>query len=292
MKKIYITLLSAAFSLFAQAQSYSFFQQNGPYEELKNDIILMTDSAEVYKVFKIPPYFRSFGHDLGDSVMVSQNGNTYMVTDYKGFGLNPFWTQMHLSDEDAKVSYQIEGPDGEHILKIQWKQLEHNGDELSRLNFQLWVYEKDQTIEFHFGPGSVEGEFSCGLFLFTSNFSHTLETITAGGSPDNPTIENHSVNFLTSFPEEGTIYRFAYLHAANPEINKTELIAFPNPCSGQFRVSEPGAEVLFIIDALGKKQVFEKMDDLIVLGNKSPGIYQVVIMRENQSLEVHALEVR
>ena len=61
----------------------------------------------------------------------------------------------------SPISYKVEGSAGNHILKVEWKnagsynELDENGTLDMFVNFQLWLFEGSNKIEFHIGPSLI-----------------------------------------------------------------------------------------------------------------------------------------
>lgn len=277
MKKLSTLILGFAFTLSVSGQSYSFSIFSEPYEDLEGDSVLLNDTLESYALLVLPVTFRSFGYDFGDTLSVGSGG--YLVSsNYRGIALDPLWSYYYFPDADSKVSYAVHGEDGKHVLKIQWKQLAHKTLPDSRVNFQLWVYEENQSIEFRYGPGIMETPVTSGIFLLDRNFNQVLEAKTVGGKPSSPVIKDFAGNPLEEFPENGTVYRFDYLRSGIKKKSDMELKLYPNPNSGYFKLSGIQGEIVCVSNALGQKQSFSQEGNAVEIIDGKPGVYFMTIL--------------
>jgi hypothetical protein len=162
---------------------------------------------------------------------------------------------MNANDSTAvsPISYQLEGPPGNAIFKLEWKNVGFYGEwdasnsYYNTTNFQIWIYQNSGIIEFRYGPNTIKSGslihfFGTGpLVLLGQNVSFDgsgWEGLWAlGGNPQNPVItaipsgqQPLIQQCLTTEPESGTVYRFAPLsiHTNTPSVERP-LTAWPSP---------------------------------------------------------------
>jgi hypothetical protein len=134
---------------------------------------------------------------------------------------------------ESALSVAIDGEPGSRILKLEWNnvgfyaELDNTGMSESFVNFQVWVYEAEPFIEYHYGPSNFA--FPIEAFSQWTNIplltalitTLDLETEEIGmyvlqGEPDNPELvysdtgdlDETDITGLSAFPEDGTVYRF------------------------------------------------------------------------------------
>lgn len=134
---------------------------------------------------------------------------------------------------ESELSVAIEGDAGNRILKLEWNnvgfydELDNTGMSESFANFQVWVYEAEPFIEYHYGPSNFA--FPIEVFSQWTNIPLLTALITKldldteeigiyvlQGEPDNPELiysdtgdlDETEITGLSSFPEDGTVYRF------------------------------------------------------------------------------------
>jgi hypothetical protein len=126
----------------------------------------------------------------------------------------------------SPISYIIEGVPGSRIQKIEFKnagsyyEYDVQGTLNMWVNFQCWLFEGTNNIEFHFGLSHVDVPI---LFYgggtgplaalrdydeFLNQYSNTHYLI---GSTSNPFL-SEDIGFINGTPSTGTVYRFTYLH--------------------------------------------------------------------------------
>jgi hypothetical protein len=122
----------------------------------------------------------------------------------------------------SPLSYKVEGATGSRILKVEWKNagsyeelFEGNSQDMF-INFQLWLYEGTNRIEFRFGSNNINDPA-----LFYGNFGIYLGLTDADLSTDEFT-NSHFFSGLITAPElsmveatvegtpaEGTVFRLS-----------------------------------------------------------------------------------
>lgn len=231
--RIYFQIsLFTLFSGFLAAQNYQFEAINGTYENLSNPISLTEGDCWDEPQFEITenlPIVDWFGTTI----------DKYLITDsYLFFGnesdehlISPFSIDLYcngISINNSYIAYEHgQTMDGEKILKIEWRESGFANLEgfFDIINFQCWIYDSG-VIEFHYGSGGTSlaeisytevGEVFGAFTGFTNSFTNAMYL---EGSSDNFQLETGSIDaedppLLTSFPSDGTVYRFS------PEVSST-----------------------------------------------------------------------
>jgi hypothetical protein len=170
---------------------------------------------------------------------------------------------MNASDTIAvsPISYQLEGPPGNAVFKLEWKNVGFYGEwnasnsYFNTTNFQMWLYQNSGVIEFRYGPNTIKSGsllhfFGTGpLVLLGQNVAFDgsgWEGLWAlGGDPQNPTItaipsgqQPLAEQTLTGEPESGTVYRFAPVVIGTQEEQQVQQCrVWPSPASRELNIS-------------------------------------------------------
>ncbi len=116
------------------------------------------------------------------------------------------------------------------------------------MNFQLWMYEGSNTVEFRYGPSSInnpaesfEGETGPQVSLLTS-FNIDLQQLDdngyfLSGNPVNPTVITLTpadpivLSYLQGMMPNGTVYRFLRQPLSVEDFSQKDFQIYPNPAS-------------------------------------------------------------
>jgi hypothetical protein len=188
---------------------------------------------------------------------------------------------MNASDTIAvsPISYQLEGPPGNAVFKLEWKNAGFYGEwnatntYYNTTNFQLWIYQNTGVIEFRYGPNTIK---SGSLIHFFGNGPLVLLGRNAafdgsgweglwslGGDPQNPTItaipsgqQPLSEQALNGEPESGTVYRFAPVVIDIDEWNGEKAIhAWPSPANDFVNIAVKPNTAYSVYDFSGRLMV-------------------------------------
>jgi len=149
----------------------------------------------------------------------------------------------------SPITYRTVGSPGHRVFTIEWNNVGfyHEyfflGTNNDYVNFQMKLYEEDQSIEYHFGPSNIDrpdidydntGPF-IGLIekLVFETDESTGEALLLSGNPANPTVVNtYSTVFLNGSVPANTVYRFERSTVAvdDPIVSETKPYFNPNPC--------------------------------------------------------------
>ncbi len=123
-------------------------------------------------------------------------------------------------NSQSPISYKVEGSPGNRIFKIEWKnagsfdEFDDLGTTEMFVNFQVWLFEGSNRVEFHYGPSSITDadlfylgetgaivaiasiDFNLGG-LFNANF--------LTGPTSNPILTDME-SYIDGTPEDGMVY--------------------------------------------------------------------------------------
>ncbi|MEN9640698.1 MAG: hypothetical protein RLZZ262_2567 [Bacteroidota bacterium] len=301
--------------LSAQVLPYTFQVLNEPYTQLEDAISLNGNSNWEDPDYLIPIGFNFFGFGEWNSEMtfggVFGYGGELFLGSFDGSQplnhLAPYSLDIHdpnvLTNElpVGHIYQKIDGTAPNRICKIEWRNVGFYLDETGemRMNFQMWLYETSNRIEYRYGPSenfNLESvQELTGIFIglskdfdfntFTFNYLWTLS-----GDADAPSIESYdsfSIDFqiadqVLQNPAEGTVYRFDNLEIAVPEFEKNTLRVHPNPASSYCTITMeemPEDRNIKIIDALGRVVLnipVQSLQERIDLSELPNGAYAVM----------------
>ena len=153
------------------------------------------------------------------------------------------------------ISYKVDGTVGNRILKFEVKNAGLEGEAMSSststifLNFQVWYYEADKSIEYRYGSNNVtnmtiynEDGTSSVFFGYQDDTSMKVGYI--DGTIANTTYtESANPNALptnlNALPAANTVYRFALNPLAVKDQEKIEFTMFPNPTNEVLNLTFP-----------------------------------------------------
>ena len=234
MKNIFFLSLFLIGISQSYAQSYSFSQSNEPYKNLENAVSINTENVwSGFQAFSIPIGF-NFQYMDSTFTSVSLEATGRVIFDEKHFYYADMFVVAGMQDKGtmnslSPLSYQLSGDQGDQILKIEIKNATYKKDLSSTINYQIWLYENNGTIELHMGPNSITNpEAALALGPFSGVFNVTSFSPTTFGygyaiqgspiSPSDTTFVGTGVDdfglTLDNIPSNGTVYRYALITGA------------------------------------------------------------------------------
>lgn len=288
MKKITFLLsaLSVSLTSFAQQNDhyYNFTQLTSTYVDLVAPTSI--NNGQVWQFddfgpFEIPFSVEVFGVEFNqfyfnDDFFYLRNQDTDEIISI----VDPVTT--YISDRGvidgisvSPLSYKIEGTDGDRILKIEAKNIGLEDEEFYDdttnlfLNYQIWLYESDKSIEFRYGPNNItsadkleymEDLWLPGLFLqnqVSGNVGYlegdnNSATYNEAVIDENTEIEPVGLNAPVA---ANTVYRFSLSPLSVKDMEKVSFAMFPNPVQNILHLTfnEPVNKSYFIYDIIGRQ---------------------------------------
>ncbi len=162
------------------------------------------------------------------------------------------------------VCFKISGTEGERTLIVEWRNVKMQNSEFNdTINFQIWYYEADQSIEYRYGYMNIQTEQIYhpfggprvalgGKLANNSNLGYYLI-----GDSDNPQLVSNPgwpSPQLDTPPKDGQVYRFTPQSASGISASTHQkLHIYPNPTHDIISIEGAKLEsVILIRDAIGR----------------------------------------
>jgi len=299
MKKItlFASLLCIPFCSFGQ-NFYTFSASQGTYTALENPTSINNNAFwdwDEFDPIALPFTVQTFGE--GFSHFMFYDDNFFLVNSESAsfdFGENiDSYTILtpisaYIQDRDvtedgslSQISYKTVGETGNRILKLEIKnagleeEIWETEASTSYLNYQIWIYETTNKIEFHFGASLVEDiiylngdDYIYSLFgTETPNFFKATFLSGINNSPTYSEISDSESDpgiGLNSIPVNGQIYTFTTDVLSTDNENKLEFSLYPNPVINELNISltEIANYNYEVFDILGKKVITGKANNV------------------------------
>lgn len=255
-KTVFLLLLVMAALIKINAQTqYIFSVASAPYATLSGGISFHSILPDTIIKAGFPIEINSIANDtlflrLPFAQMNTQKPNAPTIS-FQAFGAE----QLNGTHE-----YLISGPIGNQILKLQFSNIKfsHDYTGLDFINYQVWYYESDKSIEIRFGPSSVtnsQSYFTVGEGV-KNGAAIGFNNLWLTGTPSNPTTTTLYGSTLNGTPPSGTIYKFGVspTHLPNNVANtKYQSLIYPNPASDMLYFTEDAFNYDYVIsDITGK----------------------------------------
>ena len=169
------------------------------------------------------------------------------------------------------ISYKVDGTAGSRILKLEVKNAGLEGEAMNSststlfLNFQIWFYEADKSIEYRYGSNNVTNmalfnDDATSYVYFAYENTNGLKAGYIDGTIANTsytetTNPNDTPTNLNALPTANTVYRFALNPLAVKDQEKIEFSMFPNPTNDVLNLTFPEAvnKPYSVYDLMGRE---------------------------------------
>lgn len=169
------------------------------------------------------------------------------------------------------ISYKVDGTAGNRILKLEVKNAGLEGEAMNSststlfLNFQIWFYEADKSIEYRYGSNNVTNmalfnDDATSYVYFAYENTNGLKAGYIDGTIANTsytetTNPDATLTNLNALPAANTVYRFAVNPLAVKDQEKIEFSMFPNPTNDVLNLTFPEAvnKPYSVYDLMGRE---------------------------------------
>lgn len=281
MKKITLILafLTWGVSSFAQENFYSFSTRTGTYTDLEAPMSINNGTVWQYDSFEVELPFPVDIFGLSHDYLEFDDDEFYFLSDSGDSGLTvsaAYLRDRNFTDvgfSESPISYKVEGIEGSRILKLELKnagfemELENELPSVTYANYQIWYYEQDKSIEYHYGPHNITnmnvlnevGVFVSFLYTY-ENFDTFVKAGFISESLTNPVyVESEEEDiipyFFQSVPAANTVYRFTpNTSSSTSDFNEVIFEVYPNPTADLLNISKKNNdEVKYTIYSISGK---------------------------------------
>jgi hypothetical protein len=257
----------------ANAQNYTFTHFTDTYVPIDNGLPLWVDTSWSYLENNIPKLtpigftfrFWDFPHT---NVIVRNNGTVALkkstqpaFNDKIAVCFTQLTSRTFSNPWVSKIHYTTTGSAPERIFIVEYRNvgLELANDTSMFLNFQLWLYESDYSIEVRIGPNNCDTTawfYSKGPYIGLDTMN-TFKGLYLSGNPTNPVWVASVDSQLTGTPPNGMVYRF--VPAPRTSMSETTAASFhvyPNPArtSPVEIYGSTAIEAVSVTDLSGRQQ--------------------------------------
>jgi len=275
MRKIHLLLFMAAWlsSFSANAgTSYAFTQRTETYTELVSGSPLFVHS--IYFDTLSPGFNFRMNGVTGAKLYLFLRGT---MSTSGSFIDSTRFEPFSAEHGRGTYSYEISGPIGDRILKLQFKNLkfDHDIPATDYMNFQVWLFEVDNAIEIHFGNSSITNP-DWSYYFQQGGPAIGGHNAWLSGNAASPVLDTASGSRVTGTPANGKVYRFSLpTSGITQSMTRETLSVYPNPAGEMLQVSRLPQGMEYIIrDASGRIVTRGKLQhDGICISALLPGQY-------------------
>ncbi len=314
-KLLLFVLLSTGFLLNAQ-NDYNFTVTNEAYQNLTGSTSLNGSQVWDDPDFTIPLgfSFQMSTHTFSTIYIPSWSYGGTLSSSLNLSGILPVLLPVGQDVIDlgfnsgsslSNISYVSEGSPGSRILKIEWNNAGFFNDQSASdfINFQVWLHETTNIVEYRFGTNSVnnsisyQGETGLIVGLYPSIHVNTSllqeEGYMLSGNPSNPTVNVFQTNqqppsnnlAINGAPPSGTVYRFTPQNLSVGDFENLDVTIYPNPVSHSLNINTntPDYEIE-IYNSVGQKiNRFLEVNGIVDVSALSSGLYFIRILTASAS---------
>lgn len=265
-----ITLLAAILvaSISAKSQDfYTFTKSEATYEDLSDTVSMNNGEVwlflDQYGPFETPFPIYIFGQEFNQFAFTDSDFTFFDMNEGISTFFYPLFTitmdKGYPESSQSPVSYKVEGEEGNRILKLELQNaalvpeliFQEPTPTLSTfLNYQIWFYEADNSIEYHYGDHNItdltllneEGMPIVILELYNFIEEETERAGLVTGAVENPVYMEFAseedfpdnpeeVLTLSDIPQPNTVYRFELNPASVGDVEKPVFSIYPNPAT-------------------------------------------------------------
>jgi hypothetical protein len=304
-------LMSAETRAQGLAAPFDYSYSTAPYTYLDNSSTLILGNTgwdDTSVVFSLPA---GFNFKYQDVAVTDWRMDTYG-------GLYPNELSMdlelpaiigvqsdYLDNGNSRISYTVSGTTGSRIAKVEFRNLGfYDGAASDTANFQIWLYEGSNKIEYHVGPNNTaEGMFnpesgsnylmtglmceiagSSDIIIQAVNYNNGANTdTTLMLDPAGPSMEQGLAILysITDFPVNGAVFTFAPKTVTSVKNLATRISTVsPNPATDkvtlQLKNTPPADAQVVVYTITGQKVYGQKVSGVnteIALNNLTKGVY-------------------
>ncbi len=234
---IVVLLLSLTFSAWASSTDYVFSVDSSTYTEITGvELVAESETNETASGIDIGfdftyngEVFTQFGACSNGFLVIGDGTTSTRSNDLSSNFYYPLvcalWDYQRVGYDTGSISYTVEGSAPNRILKVQFYNMYwyKSMDPINVVNYQIWLYETTNDIEFHYGtfgtaPGGTASA-SVGMNMRQNGETQFVSITPGDPATASTTVDNNEIGASEAgYFYNGLVYRLAY-NPANQVIN-------------------------------------------------------------------------
>ncbi|MFC7358140.1 T9SS type A sorting domain-containing protein [Jejudonia soesokkakensis] len=272
------------------SQNFNFSSFNEPYSNLTESTSLNNSEFWDDDEFIIPIDFEFSisTHTFNTIYIVDWSVGGVLSSNASGNGILPIFipigqdivSRFDSSASTSPLSYKTEGDAGSRILKIEWNNAGFFEDSTQNdfMNFQVWLYEGTNAIEYRYGPNEInnpdesfEGLLGPNVGLFSSidinNDMLVDYAYVISGDPLNPELtvyqpgDEYDGESLSAAIPDGTVFRFEAAELAINEFDLDSWALYPNPTTETIHIKTDSPLMSLKVFSIDGKLVINTLEN-------------------------------
>lgn len=234
MKKLSLLLTIAGLMAYnsSMAQSYTFTKSTGTYTDITGGTSFLqgskfTDTISTAFNIKIAGIT---GNKLYVSVLGTISASGSLVNNDR---FETFSTEQNMGD----YTYTVSGSAGSRIMKLQFKNVKfpHDFTSSDYMNYQVWLYEADMSVEMHFGSSAVNHPDEA-YYPMLGGPAIGSKGCWLKGAATSPVADTTGGVRITGTPANGTIYKFTPTGTGIDEVHNAAVAVYPVPAHNELNI--------------------------------------------------------
>jgi len=213
-----------------------------------------------YQIIRMPFPFSVYGHDVHllefweNNYLSLMDAQEEELMEIAALNMENFYHRPFRTNQ-SQLSYQLDGVQGDRILKIQFTGLHSVIKEV--MVYQVWLHEATNEISLHYVQMPVNKKDEHVEISLTSYCQAGIHELFIAGLSNNPMVQCAS-QYMCGLPDNGTVYTLKPVHLVLPERKQaiTQAAAFNvkvEPQSGLHQlVGLVGTDELQLFDSQGR----------------------------------------
>jgi hypothetical protein len=290
---LFAVLLATACHVFAQ-NHYRFEEATAPYTNLADATVVQNPNfasgsfifidlaGETFKFYDVPFAFGGI-----KTLAMQPNGNARVDNDSSAIIIDGAFGYLDSIDNISELSYKVEGPAGNRIVKMQWKHLKcRAGQDSNYINLQIWLYQQSGVIECRYGSSYKNASGfttttgpQVGIFYGDDDFTKIYQKLWVTNTPANIILDSaktFTFKAMAGIPANGTVYRFVPrfgLLSINMPTQNAHIGLYPNPAQNTLYFNKPTTGMVY--NTNGRLVLTFKNTTEADINNLPAGIYQI-----------------
>lgn len=172
-----------------------------------------------YQIIRMPFPFSVYGQEVHllefweNNYLSLMDAHEHELMEVAALNTEEFYHRSFRTYQ-SQLSYQMDGIQGDRILKIQFQGLHSKIKEV--LIYQVWLHEATNEISLHYIQMPVDKKDEHFELSLSSNCQTGMHELYVAGLSNNPMVQCAS-QYMCGLPENGTVYSLKPVHLVLPE---------------------------------------------------------------------------